>query len=279
MNQFTTEFFVLKVSNVNQMVDFYTKVIGLQLIRRSENEAYLGIKAKKRIFIGMHKINDEHPNKRSSTVNLKGFTLILPNKNSLKNTLVRIHNLGIKVSKIKINIFYDKVSFKDPEGNVVTLIVNKIDPNANSLDIANLLKVEDQSVSIRKYLAGFDIKNRTLPSNTKLGSLILTVKNVAKTAEFYQKQLGLHCQMDNDTAMLFNKDQCLFVLVQDPDAKNDDTDTLGLDYIDLKVHDVNTLTRLVLHLKNNKVSCKYSSINHFLFVFDPNGISMTISLI
>lgn len=275
------KFIALKISNINQMVDFYTKVIGLHPIKRSEDIAYLGL-AQKKMFIILKRI--AHGASVKHVANIHSFTLVLPNEESLKKSLVHINNLGIKIFHVQTNKYYDMFSLKDPEGNWVSLCYEKFDPSKEDLKNVNWLDTPVKEVSLHDYLNKFDQKNNELPEGTSFGWLSIMVSDLKAPVKFYNEQFGLD--------YMFNEDQTEAVLMSSSDhrpqfvlkqaaagLKARTQQNLGLNYIDLKMYHPDEVETLAQHLKANGLKFTYSSLNKFIFVSDPDNISMTFSLL
>ncbi|QBP18782.1 VOC family protein [Acetilactobacillus jinshanensis] len=275
------EFVSLKISNLNQMVDFYTKVIGLSLIKRTERVAYLGIPSKRKIFISLHKLDT--PSKDKNVANMKSFSLILPDQDSFKKSLVHIDNLGIKVSGVQSNEYFDMFHLVDPEGNQVALYIEKFNFHDTDVTKVNWLNLSFKSETLNHYLGGFKAKSEKLPTTTRFGWIDIRVNNLKKSLHFYRDILGLDAQIDtkNKQAVLMtNHDHHRqFVLRQDSNLDPRNTETLGLDYFDIKMFSASEMSQLAKHFSNEDVDCQYSRPNNFIFVSDPDLINITFSLL
>ena len=273
------EFVALKIGNINQMVDFYTKVVGLHLIKRNEDEAYLGISQRK-IFLSLHKIN--HPSKNKNVANMRSFSLILPDKKSLRAILVHISNLGIKISKIKSNVYFDMFYLMDPEGNQVALGISKFHHALKNVKGA-YLEAPSKDITLNNYLKGFKSKVNYLPPSTSFGWIRMSVVNLKRSVKFYHEQFGLDYQLNHDATqailMTNNDHRQQLILDQVPALSSHYTNTLGLDYFDVKMFLPLEIARLARHLDRDKIICNYSQPNNFIFVSDPNGINIIFSLL
>lgn len=275
------EFVSLKISNLNQMVDFYTKVIGLSLIKRTEREAYLGIPSKKKIFISLRKL--DNPSKDKNVANMKSFSLILPDQDSFKKSLVHIDNLGIKVAGVESNEYFDTFHLTDPEGNRVSLYIEKFDTSKTDMTQVNWLELPFHSESLNHYLGDFKAKSEKLPTTTRFGWIDMLVHNLHDSLQFYHHDLGLDVQVDSKTnravLMTSHDHRRQFVLRQSDGLDPRNNRTLGLDYFDMKMFNATEMSQLAKHFAQDKVDCQYSRPNNFIFVSDPDQINITFSLL
>ena len=274
-------FIALRISNINQMVDFYTKVIGLSLIRRTEKEAYLGIPSQKRIFISLREI--DNPSKNRQVPNLKSFSLVLPNCKNLKQNLVHINNLGIKIPRIEINPDFNRFYLTDPEGNRIYVVAPTKSCTSDVIKRMKWLDLKFKPVTLSTYLKDFNVKRNLLPETTRFGWIKLQVNDLKRSLDFYQNQLGLLSQVDSrqHQAVLISKGDHhqQFILKQADNLNQRNFKTLGLSYFDVHLIGPNDISQLAQHLKMSKIDCQYSPANHFIFVQDPDRIGITFSML
>lgn len=76
----------LNVADLDNMIEFYTKIIGLQLVTRFENQAQLSAQGSSDVLL----ILEEYPEQLadSGTTGLYHTAFLLPSRKDLGNTLI-----------------------------------------------------------------------------------------------------------------------------------------------------------------------------------------------
>ncbi|GLB47091.1 hypothetical protein WR164_10700 [Philodulcilactobacillus myokoensis] len=269
----------LRIDNLNQMIDFYTKVIGLSLLKRTEREAYLGIDSSNKVLISLRRV--QHPEIVKNETGMASFSIVLPDNDDFKKCLVHINNLGIKLSDIYQNGYYDIVKLIDPEGNHIVLEFKKFHSDLDVKDI-NLFDINAKKIKLNDYLEDFNAKSKLLPSSAFLGWINIFVSNLSKSIKFYHDQLGLKVCFNHDkTAAILTteNERRQIVLTEKNDLSPRKTEVLGLDYINFKFNTALELTQLANHLENGNNEYKYIKEDGFLFVIDPDDMNVSFSII
>lgn len=275
------EFIALKVHDMNQMVDFYTKVIGLYLISRNEHIAYLGFPLHKRVFICLKKIDSDEEYSNPNMANIKSFSLVLPNQTTFKKILVYIRNLGIKIKHVNTNLFLDSFHLTDPEGNNVTLEYDKVSASVISKhqNVINNVK----KVDLDDYLGAFRHEIHHIPYKTRIYRIQMSVPNLKQSIQFYHKQLGFRYQtsINNNKIIISssrNQKQQL-ILNQNKKLMNHKSNLPGLDYVNIRMSKASEIMALAKHLDKDKMNFAYNRTNSFIFVSDPSDINLIFSLL
>ena len=126
-------------------------------------------------------------------------------------------------------------------------------------------------------------------SGMEVGSPILTVKNIDKVLEFYEKRLGLQVnrkyQNENDRSVYeigfknTYSDKPLLMLQYDPNAKSPSRHSTGLYHFAILVRDRKSLASTYLALRNSGVNYEGFAdhlVSESLYMRDPekNGIEI-----
>jgi len=187
----------LNVSDLETMMQFYTNVIGLQVLFNEKNRVILGV--------SKHPLITLYRNK-STTRNqgLYHFALLLENRIELANVLYHLLSIDYPLTGASDHIISEAIYFNDPEGNGIELAVDRDKsfwPYSNgNLDIMYRNKPLDIPDLLENATSNGPIQ---LSSNTVLGHIHLHVHDVVKTGEFYKKVLNMDTTIDLTPSALF----------------------------------------------------------------------------
>ena len=178
----------LKVSNLSRQVDFYTNIIGLDLLESGDKSAILGIKEDATPLLQLKEVSD--PNVRMKTAGLYHIAFLLPERKDLGNTLFSLLTKEAAIEGASDHGYSEAVYLQDPEGNGIEIYRDKpqsewdIRPDGRIAGITIAMDAEG-------VLASRDEQTDKFPAGTKVGHVHLSVSDLEQTENFYRNVLGM----------------------------------------------------------------------------------------
>ncbi|OEH83077.1 glyoxalase [Enterococcus rivorum] len=262
----------LKVENLAEMVSFYTTIIGLSLIKQTDNLAFLGIKESTIPLLILNKI--ERPINKMKTAGLYHIAFLLPTRKDLGNSL-----LWLLQNKIEIGAgehgYSEALYLSDPEGNGIEIYRDRpieewdIRSNGDIIGVVEELDSEGIMATADGHWSGF-------PEGTKIGHVHFQVSDLEASDRFF-KDLGFSLKAN------FGK-QAKFFAAGDyhhhigantwagRKLPKMDKNQLGIDAYVFELPDKNAYVNFKAHLDLLAIAYKIETENR-LEIEDPNGIT------
>jgi len=182
----------LRVRDLDGALDFYTRVLGLRVIERSEAQAALSAAGTPPALLVLEGRPDAPPRPRRST-GLYHFAVLLPDRRALALALLRLARERWPLQGASDHLVSEALYLADPEGNGIELYADRprsawpIRPDGEvamatePLDLdALLLEAEPES----------DDDGAALHAGATLGHVHLNVSDLAAAESFYHGVLG-----------------------------------------------------------------------------------------
>src|SRR5512140_1665241 len=186
----------LTVSDLERQVEFYEKVIGLQVRERDENSASLGAGGPDLLRL----TRVPGASRRRGTTGLYHFAILLPNRRELARAMARLfafHYRNYPTDHIMTKTTY----LDDLEGNGIELYAES--PEDGMWSFANgeyVTRRADGSISdgrepldveaLFKHLEKDDRLDAPMPAETRIGHVHLHVRNIDEAVNFYLGIIG-----------------------------------------------------------------------------------------
>ena len=186
----------LNVSDLDRQIEFYEKVIGLQIRERSEDAASLGSGRSDLLRL----VRLQGATRRRGTTGLYHFAILLPNRRELARAIGRL--FAMRVRNYPTDHIMTKTTYLDDlEGNGIELYTES--PEDGTWSLANgeyITRRADGSLSdgrepldvdaLLKHLKQGDRLDAPMPPETKIGHVHLHVRNIAEAVDFYHGIIG-----------------------------------------------------------------------------------------
>ncbi len=178
----------LQVADIERSVLFYTRVLGMCVLRGSADSAGLGPHGKDRELIHLQQLTSARPVPRRGLLGLYHFAILLPDRASLGRFVAHLAEIGERAG-MSDHFVSEAVYLTDPDGLGIEVYADR-PRDAWRYDerqlymTTNHLDVEDLTRS-----AGGE-RWTGMPPGTVLGHVHLYVDDIDKAAAFYHDALG-----------------------------------------------------------------------------------------
>lgn len=272
----------LKVKDLQAMVDFYTQIAGLALLKRSEEVAYLGTRQNQEVLVTLHKIAGHTP--KAPTAGLEHMAILLPDRNTLGSALQHMVDNGIAIDGVFENSYSQTFIIHDPEGNGVEFADDKSASEWRTPNAIDWHNERTKTIAQDVLLKHQGDKYAAAPAGISIGHVQLRVNNLADTAKFYEAGLGFSVNNDADPKQLFlaagdYHHHIGINLTNDEHLAKPVFDEYGLDYVNLILPNESAMDLLRTNLDAQGFKdYDYNSQFHYLQVTDPNGINLWFAI-
>ncbi|RHW36590.1 VOC family protein [Lysinibacillus yapensis] len=176
----------IKVSNLQQSIEFYKSVIGFSVLEQTENTAALTFDGATSL-LSLEEVPNAQGLRRGQT-GLYHFAILLPKRKDLGNFIQNIIQQNVRVGAGDHHVseaFY----LNDPDGNGIEVYTDR--PEEGWIwDDKGYVYMTTEQVNVQSVLADADGTWNGLPKGTVMGHIHLSVANLAETEKFYTEALG-----------------------------------------------------------------------------------------
>ncbi|KRL06438.1 VOC family protein [Liquorilactobacillus hordei] len=269
----------LKVANLEKQTEFYTSIIGLNVLSKDQQKSILGANDDKTPLLILKEIDNPLPLTRKTGLYHVAFHL--PTRKDLGNALIKYITNKAPIIGASDHGYSEALYLTDPEGNGIEVYHDKPrdvwDIRADGEIRGITIEMDAEGV-----IGAADQKWQGFPSGTIVGHVHLTVADLDKTQDFYTDVLGLSLKMD------FGRQAKFFAtggyhhhigsnIWNGRNIPGMEENDLGLDYYTFFVPDETEIARIEEHLRViGYVFDKDAAGN--LWLMDPNKIKIQIKV-
>lgn len=264
----------LNVKDLDLLVDFYTNKIGLELIKKENNMALLGLGEKALLeLVGVDKKTYKKP------TGLYHIAYLLPSRSDLANALFSLKEKRAPLYGFADHGYSEALYLKDPEGNGIEIYADKDKEKWDIREDGSIIgytKVLDREGLLEEKTCD---KPVNLPEGTRIGHVHLSVKDLEGTKDFYTNILGFDNKFEFSRQAVFMASGLYHhqVAINSWDSINmnlrEDKD-LGMNYYEILLEDKVDLDRIRANLKDNNIYMEEK--NAGLVVKDNQNIKILI---
>ncbi|OAS82072.1 MULTISPECIES: VOC family protein [Metabacillus] len=173
----------LKISNLTKSVQFYTDIIGLQILSRSEKLASLTADGVNTLVV-LEEIDNAIANTGRNT-GLYHIALLLPNRPQLANTLYHLLETRYPLQGASDHLVSEAIYLADPDGNGIEIYADRPEETWKKYD--GTIEMATNPLNAEDLLAQRDTESFvSLPPETIMGHIHLQVSSIKESEEFYQ---------------------------------------------------------------------------------------------
>lgn len=292
---------VLRVRNIDKVLAFYEKILGLQVSRRYHTDdgngdlVYdLDVKHRSPLSINGPLLIIQHdPNAKSVPQNSAGlfhFAILVPDRKSLASTYLAVRNSGVRYDGFADHLVSESLYLRDPENNGIEIYRDR--PSIEwSRDNEGHIKMDtlplDLDSLVSEELNKEERKNaEVFPTGTKIGHMHLKVTNLERSIKFYHEKLGLDITSDWSTmgaAFLSAGGYHHHVGINTWNSSGGDGHIhgeAGLEYLTIIVPDRSFVNAIRSNIHDSNTSKKgmkqHNDDENQILVRDPDGIHIVI---
>lgn len=178
----------LRISNLERSIQFYTEVVGLKLLERSEKVATLTADGKQSL-LRLEQLTDAVKMPVRSTSGLYHFAILLPDRKSLGLALRNLAESGIEIGQgdhLVSEAFY----ISDPDHNGIEIYADRArDTWKRDADNNYIMSSDPVDVDSLFALAANE-PWQGLPAGTVIGHVHFHVRSLEESRRFYTGVLG-----------------------------------------------------------------------------------------
>ncbi|MFT9097108.1 VOC family protein [Liquorilactobacillus sp.] len=183
----------LKVANLVKQTEFYSRVVGLNVLSQGHMKSVLGANNDKKPLLILREIENPLPLTRETGLYHVAFHL--PTRKDLGNALIKYMTSKAPVIGASDHGYSEAIYLTDPEGNGIEVYHDKprdvwdVQPDGEIPAITIEMDAEGVVGAADRNWQGF-------PSGTTVGHVHLKVADLDKTQDFYIDVLGLSLKTD-----------------------------------------------------------------------------------
>lgn len=194
----------LKVKDFDTMLDFYQNKLGMSILEQTDHKTVLGTKTHELVAL-IHDEQFQLP--MTHHTGLFHFALLLPERNDLLAMIQFLQSHDVQISGAADHLFSEAIYLNDPEGNGIEIYIDRDRKVWVHLDDGSLKGVSDP-LDIDALIRDFDGRIlKSLPDNTSMGHIHLSVSNIADSERFYSENLNFENQTSMPGARFVSKGQ------------------------------------------------------------------------
>ncbi|MDK8191606.1 VOC family protein [Paenibacillus sp. UMB7766-LJ446] len=269
----------LRISNLERSIQFYTEVVGLKLLERSEKVATLTADGKQSL-LRLELLTDAVTMPVRSTSGLYHFAILLPDRKSLGLALRNLAESGIEIGQgdhLVSEAFY----ISDPDQNGIEIYADRARETWKR-DADNNYIMSSDPVDVDSLFAlAANEPWQGLPAGTVIGHVHFHVRSLEESRRFYTGVLGF------DIVGNFANMSALFVsaggyhhhiglnIWAGADAPVNPDNATGIDYFTIIYDGKEPLEQAVEQLRQSNASIEQQGTDWF--TVDPQNIRIRLT--
>jgi len=178
----------LQVADLDRSVSFYEKVLGMRVIRRTEDAADLGPHDEDRTIVHLRQLRTARPVPRRGLLGLYHFAILLPDRASLGRFVAHLGEIGAYAGMAD-HYVSEAIYLTDPDGLGIEVYADR-PRDAWKYDERQIYMTTDQLNVDDLVRAAGGSKWTGMPPGTVLGHVHLYVDDIGKAEAFYHQALG-----------------------------------------------------------------------------------------
>jgi catechol 2,3-dioxygenase len=191
----------LQVANLARSLDYYQRVIGLDVLERGDHAATLGIGSTKLPLVLLHEHPGATPVPRRGRLGLYHFAILLPDRIALGRFLRNLGQLGVPAGMAD-HLVSEALYLYDPDGLGIEIYADR--PRAQWRSEDRQLVMASEPLDVDDLVGALDDEPWTgMPAGTKIGHIHFYVPDLARAEQFHHRGLGLNKMVWNYPGALF----------------------------------------------------------------------------
>jgi catechol 2,3-dioxygenase len=191
----------LQVSDLERSVAYYQRVLGLQVISRSDDGADLGPVGETTPLLRLHERRGAQRVPSRGRIGLYHFAILLPDRSSLGRFVAHLAELGERAGAAD-HLVSEALYLHDPDGLGIEVYADR--PRHTWQAEEGELRMATLPLDVAGLVAAGGSERWTgMPTGTKMGHVHLHVGDLESASDFYHAALGLDKMVWSYTGALF----------------------------------------------------------------------------
>ncbi|MEG0550044.1 MAG: VOC family protein [Vagococcus sp.] len=267
----------LRVKDFDKMVGFYRHVVRLDLINEENDMAIMGIGEKRRKLVGLIATPEGKEDSNTRT-GLYHMAFVFPTREDFALFMKHLILLNYPIEGKSDHGYSESVYINDPEGNRLEFSWDK--PKEEWPLLEGKINGVTKELDIQKFLCRVEGEFESIPEETKVGHVHLSVLDLEESYRFYVDKLGFFMKDDDfaHTHFLTVNDYHHQIALNEwtPASQKSfakETD-LGVDHITFDLPNFESLLELKEHLTESGTEFYFNKGKKIIGISDPNGIQL-----
>jgi catechol 2,3-dioxygenase len=177
----------LTTSDIDRLLGFYQRLLGMQLIERRGDRALLGAEASQPLLQLVEDPQAPPPPRRAP--GLYHFAILFPSRPLLGQALLRLVENNYSLQGAADHLVSEALYLADPDGNGIELYRDR--PASDWPYSSGQLQMGTEPLSLSSLMEEAAEPANGMPSGTQIGHVHLKVANIPAADDFYIRQLGM----------------------------------------------------------------------------------------
>lgn len=191
----------LQISNLERSREYYTRVLGLRVMREGQGVVVLGPHGDDTPLVELHEDKRVRAVPRRGLLGLFHFAILLPDRAALGRFVSHLAEQGIQPG-MSDHLVSEAVYLQDPDNLGIEVYRDR--PRSDWREVSGQLAMSTEPMDVQAAVAAGAGKAWTgMPSGTRMGHLHLHVGDIEQAARFYHDALGLDKVVWNYPGALF----------------------------------------------------------------------------
>lgn len=272
-------FVTLTISDMNRSVAFYQRVLGFQVLKRTEHTTILGPSRNEPLLVLVEQV-DAQPKPYSST-GLYHFAILVPTREDLARSLLNLAETRYPLSGASDHAVSEALYLSDPDENGIEIYRDR--PRSEWTWRNRQVQMVTEPIDLEGLLAEAERDDRPfegLKPQTRIGHMHLQVADLRQAEEFYHDILGFDVMQKFPGALFVSAGAYHHHIGLNTwnsrGALRPPANSAGLRYFTIALPDESELARVVSRLEAASVPFEPRAGN--IALSDPwgNGILLTV---
>ncbi len=194
----------LTVSDLDRSLAFYTSLLGLKVVKRLKDIAYLGPNSESSEHLITLVGRRDAVQKQPDTTGLYHYAILVPSRVDLALALRELTDKNYPLQGAADHLVSEAIYLTDPEGNGIEIYRDR--PRNKWQRVDGLLQMATNPLDLPSLFADLDQMNRSwtgMPKGTRVGHIHLQVSDLGDAEKFYVNILGFELTIRYELSALF----------------------------------------------------------------------------